>query len=178
MTSELCTLIIERKPEFDALDLARNEAVGDVACAGAAEFLRQRHPEQARFAHQPEQLRVGLFLEVGLLDAGRELLGGEIARRVADHPLVFGELALEQERIVPLEGAEIRSVKGAHCNPLGALAPASDLYWPGTASRRRGAGRSAIIRRRRPAYAPTSQRQDDAIKPLINTFFTCLMLSS
>ena len=77
MTSELCTLIIERKPEVDALDLARDEAVGDIARAGAAEFLRQRHPEQARFAHQPEELRVRLFLEIGLLDAGRELLAAK-----------------------------------------------------------------------------------------------------
>ena len=113
----------------DALDLARNEAIGDIARAGAAEFLRKRHPEQARFAHQPEQLRVGLFLEVGLLDAGRELLRGEVSRRVADHPLVFGELALDEEGIVPLEGAEIRPVKGAHRNTLGALAPASRSIW-------------------------------------------------
>ena len=40
----------------DPLDLARDEAIGDVARAGAAEFLRQRHPEQARLAHQPEEL--------------------------------------------------------------------------------------------------------------------------
>ena len=98
----------------DPLDLARDQAVGDITCAGAAIFFRQRHPEQTSFAHQPEQLRVGLFLEIGLLDARRELLCGEVSRRVADHPLVLGQLGLEQQRVVPLEGAEIRSMKGAH----------------------------------------------------------------
>ncbi len=119
------------EPEVDPLDLARDEAVGNIARAGAAELLRQRHPEQARFAHQPEQLRVGLFLEISLSNARRELLCGEVPRRVADHPLVLGELGLEQQRIVPLEGAEIRSVKGAHRNTLGALAPASRSIWAG-----------------------------------------------
>ena len=103
----------------DPLDLARHQAVGDVTGAGAAEFLRQRHPEQPRFAHQAEELRVGLLLEIGLLDARREFLCGEISRGVADHPLVLGELGFEQERIVPLERTEIGSVKSAHCNALG-----------------------------------------------------------
>ena len=98
----------------DAFDLARDEAISDIACAGAAEFLRQRHPEQALLAHQPDELRVGLLLEIGLSDAGREFVSGEVARRVADHSLVLGELRLDEQRIVPLEGAEIGSVKGAH----------------------------------------------------------------
>ena len=101
----------------DPLDLARHEAISDIARAGAAEFLRQRHPEQALFAHQPEELRVGLLLEIGLLDPRREFARGEVARRVADHPLVLGELGLDEQRIVPLEGPEIRSVKTAHCKP-------------------------------------------------------------
>ena len=42
----LCTLIIERIAGIDPLDLARNEAVSDVARVGAAELLRQRHAEQ------------------------------------------------------------------------------------------------------------------------------------
>ena len=45
---------------------------------------------------------------------GASSLSGEVARRVADHPLVLGELGLEQQRIVPLKGPEIRSVKTAH----------------------------------------------------------------
>ena len=102
----------------DALDLARDEPVGDITSAGAAEFLRQREPEQPRLAHQAEELGVGLLLEVGLLDPGREFLQGEVPRGVADHPLLLGELRLKEQRVVPLEGAEIGSVETTHRNAL------------------------------------------------------------
>src|SRR5271166_903071 len=98
----------------DALDLTRHQSVSDITRAGAAEFRRQRHSVQPRFAHHAKQLGVGLLLEIGLLDPGRELFGGEVPRRVADHALVLGELSLEQQRIVPLERAEIGSVKTTH----------------------------------------------------------------
>ena len=99
---------------IDALDLARDQPVGDVAGVGAAEFLRQGHAEQPRLAHQAKERRIGLFLEIGLLDSRPQLLGREFARRVADHPLVLGELALEQQRIVPLERTEARAVISGH----------------------------------------------------------------
>ena len=47
---------------------------------------------------------VRLF-EIGFLDPGRQLVGREGRRGIADHPLVLGELILDQERVVPDEGA-------------------------------------------------------------------------
>ncbi len=81
---------------IDALDLARHEAVGDVARIGAAIFLRQRNADQAEFAHLARQQ---LVLRIG-------------ARGVADHALVFGELLVEHERIVPLKIHRGRLVLG------------------------------------------------------------------
>ena len=99
---------------IDPLDLARDETVGDIAGVGAAVLLRQGHAEEACLAHQAEERRIGLLLEIGALDARPQFLRREFARRVADHPLVLGELAFEEQRIVPLEGAEARAVMAGH----------------------------------------------------------------
>ena len=48
--------------------------------------------------------RIGLFLEIGFLDARGELVGRKGGGRVADHALVFGKLILDQEGVVPDEG--------------------------------------------------------------------------
>src|SRR5207237_10253806 len=45
---------------IDALDLARHEAIGDVARIGAAIFLRQGDADQAELAHLVEDLAIGL----------------------------------------------------------------------------------------------------------------------
>ena len=107
---------------IDALDLARHEAIGDVARIGAAIFFRQRDTDQAEFAHLVEDLAVGLLFEIGLDDARLQLVLRIGARGVADHALVFGELLVEQERIVPLESSRRRLVLGlrahAHENPF------------------------------------------------------------
>ena len=107
---------------IDALDLARHQAIGDVARIGAAIFLRQRDTDQAEFAHLVEDLAVGLLFEIGLDDARLQLVLRIGARGVADHALVFGKLIVEQERIVPLENAARRLVLGlrahAHENPF------------------------------------------------------------
>src|SRR5262249_52745463 len=131
---------------IDALDLARDEAVGDVAGIGAAIFLRQRHADQSELAHLVEDLAVGLFLEIGLDHARQQLVLRVGARGVADHALVFGELIVEQERIVPLEAGRRRLVLGlgahAHGNPFritvllkivgaqnNALSTEAQMYW-------------------------------------------------
>ena len=92
------------------LDLARHQAVSDVAGVGAAVFLRQRDADQAEFAHLVENFAIGLFFEVGLRDARQQLVLRVGARGIADQPLVFGELLVEQERIVPLEARQSRLV--------------------------------------------------------------------
>src|SRR6266496_3176763 len=57
-------------------------------------------------------LAVGLFLEISLDDARLQLVLRIGARGVADHALVFGELLVEQERIVPLETGRRRFILG------------------------------------------------------------------
>ncbi|MEH2548535.1 hypothetical protein V1283_005180 [Bradyrhizobium sp. AZCC 2262] len=107
---------------IDALDLARHEAIGNVARVGAAILLRQRDTDQTEFAHLVEDLAVGLLFEIGLDDARQQLVLRVGARGVADHAFVFGELLVEQERIVPLERSRRRLVLGlrahAHENPF------------------------------------------------------------
>ncbi|MGY3661463.1 hypothetical protein ACVJ19_008126 [Bradyrhizobium sp. USDA 376] len=97
---------------IDPLDLARDEAIGDVARVGAAIFLRQRDADQAELTHLVEDLAVGLLFQIGLGDAGQQLVLGIGAGGVAHHTLVFGELLVEQERIVPLERSRSRLVLG------------------------------------------------------------------
>ncbi|MGY4472035.1 hypothetical protein ACVWWK_007744 [Bradyrhizobium sp. LB9.1b] len=97
---------------IDPLDLAGDEAVGDIACIGAAIFLRQRDADQAELAHLVEDLAVGRLFEIGLGDTRQQLVLGVGARGVAHHALVFGELLVEQERIVPLERSRDRLVLG------------------------------------------------------------------
>ena len=85
------------------LDLAGDQAVGDVARARAAEFLRNGGTQQTGCAHEREQLGRVHFLAEGLdharLQFGlREAVGG-----VADHPLLFGQLAFEVEGVFPVE---------------------------------------------------------------------------
>ena len=83
------------------LELARDQAIGHVARIGAAIFFRERDADQAKLAHLVENLAVGLFFEIGLGDARQQLVLRVGARGVADHALVFGQLLVEQERIVP-----------------------------------------------------------------------------
>src|SRR5437667_309868 len=76
----------------------------------------------AEFAQLVEDLAVGLLFEIGLDDARQQLVLRIGARSVADHALVFGELVVEQERVVPLERSRCRLVLGlrahAHENPF------------------------------------------------------------
>jgi hypothetical protein len=82
-----------------ALDLARDQAVAHVIDAGAAVLLGQRAAEQVARAHLAHDLGVEALLPVGLEDARHQVPLRVLARAVADHALVPGELGLEQEGI-------------------------------------------------------------------------------
>ncbi|OIQ68862.1 hypothetical protein GALL_495410 [mine drainage metagenome] len=97
---------------IDTLDLARDEAVGDVARIGAAIFLRQGDADQAEFAHLVKDVAIDPLFQIGLGDARQQLVLRIGPRSVADHALVFGELLVEHERIVPLETYRGRLVLG------------------------------------------------------------------
>ena len=88
---------------IDPLDLAGDEAVGDVGGGRAAVFLGQRHAEQAEFAHFIENGPIGLLLAIGLDDARLEFFLRIGARGIADHPLVVGQQVLDEKRILPYE---------------------------------------------------------------------------
>jgi len=88
---------------IDAFDLARDEAIGDIAGVGAAIFFRQRDPDQPKLAHLVKDVAVDLFLEISLVDARQELVLRIGARGVTHHALVLGELLVEHERIIPLK---------------------------------------------------------------------------
>ena len=106
----------------DALDLAGDEAIGDVVGAGAAVLLGQRGAEQTERPHLVENGAVGLLLQVGLDHAGGELLLRVGAGGVADGALVLGELVLEEERILPVEGARPWRAAGVlSCMPANSL---------------------------------------------------------
>ena len=88
----------------DALEFAHDQAVGDVADAGAAVTL-ERRAEEAEFAHLAHHFAVEGFVAVPVADARREFFLRVLARGVADHPLFFGQLRFDQQRVVPLEMA-------------------------------------------------------------------------
>jgi hypothetical protein len=88
---------------IDALDLACDEAVGDVVHAGAAVAL-DRRAEEAERAHLVEDLAVELLVAECLAHARLQLFLAIVARAVAHHAFLFGELVLEEKGVVPLEG--------------------------------------------------------------------------
>ena len=88
---------------IDALDLARDQAVGDIAEAGAAIWLRDGRAEQTERAHLAHDRRIVVLVAIGLEHARKQLFLGVVARGVAHHALFLGQLAFEVERIVPVE---------------------------------------------------------------------------
>ena len=88
---------------IDALDLARDQAVGDIAEAGAAVGLGDGRAEEAEGAHLAHDRRIVLLVAKGMEHAREQLFLGVIARGVAHHALFLGQLAFEVERIVPAE---------------------------------------------------------------------------
>ena len=90
---------------IDPLDLARDQAVGDIAEAGAAVFFRDGRAEQAERAHLADDRRIVAFVAERLEHARKQLVLRIVARGVAHHALFFGQLALKVERVVPFERA-------------------------------------------------------------------------
>ena len=84
------------------LDLARDQAVADIADAGAA-IAVDGGAEQAQLAHFGHDLAVEMLVPVRLQHTGHQLVLGIGAGAVAHHALVFGKLILQQQRIFPLE---------------------------------------------------------------------------
>ncbi len=86
---------------IDALELARDQPIGDIAHVGAAVLLREGAAEKAERRHLADDLAVEALLAVGGEHARKQLVLRIGARGVAHHALVLGELAFEVERIVP-----------------------------------------------------------------------------
>ena len=89
----------------DPLHLARDQAVSDIGCADAAIFLGYGWPEQAERPHFAEDFRIGMFVGESLDDARRELFLGIGTRSIAHHPLILGQLFVEEKGIRPIERA-------------------------------------------------------------------------
>ena len=87
----------------DALDRARDQAVADIAEAGAAIFVRDGRAEQAELAHLAHDLAVETLVEIGAGDARLELVLRIALGGVADQPLLVAQLVIEIERILPVE---------------------------------------------------------------------------
>ena len=62
---------------IDALDLARDQAIGYVVRTGAAVLLGERHTEQAEFTHFGENLSVRALFEVGVDHARQQASIGQ-----------------------------------------------------------------------------------------------------
>ena len=97
----------------DARDLARDEAIADVAEPRAAVLLRQRRAEQTQRPHLAEDRGVALFVAKRLRHARHQLVLRVRARRFAHHPLVFAQLLIEQQRVGPVE-SRLEAFRGVH----------------------------------------------------------------
>ena len=86
----------------DPLDLAGDQAVADIADAGAAVAVDGR-TEQSELAHLGHDLAVEVLVPVGLDHARHQLVLGIGAGAVAHHALFLGKLVFKQQRIFPLE---------------------------------------------------------------------------
>ncbi len=89
---------------IDTLDFARDQAVGDVVQAGAAVLFRDGRAEQAQFAHLAEDRGVHGLVAEGIEDARLQLVLAVGGGRVAHHALFVGQLLVEQQRVIPVEG--------------------------------------------------------------------------
>ena len=89
---------------IDALDLAGDEAIGDIRCARAAIFRRKGQPKQAKLAHLVENGAIRLFVSVRLDDPGTQPVFREGMRCFLDQTLFVAELLVQQKGVGPVEG--------------------------------------------------------------------------
>jgi len=87
----------------DVLDLACDQPIGHIAEPRPAVFFRHGRADQPERAHLAHDLAVEALLAIGLQHARKQLLLRVAARRVAHHAFFFRKLALEVERILPVE---------------------------------------------------------------------------
>jgi len=95
---------------IDALDLARDQPVGDVVQARAAVGLGNGRAEQPELAHLAKDRRVGLLVAERLLHARLQLVLAIRRGGITHHALVARELGVEQEGIVPLKAGGLGHV--------------------------------------------------------------------
>ena len=96
----------------DALNLARDQAIGDVRGTQATVFLGHRDAEKAHLTHFTEDRGVGGFLTKRLDDAGLQLVLGIGAGGVAQHALFVGQLVVQAEGVFPIKPAQIGGILG------------------------------------------------------------------
>src|SRR5262249_25108829 len=102
-------------------DLARDQPIGNGTQAGAAILLRQRGTKQPELAHAGEHVAVEALLPKGLDDARKQRVLRKSAGAVAHPALLFGQLAFEAKRILPVELArKLRRARLALALALGA----------------------------------------------------------
>jgi hypothetical protein len=87
------------------LGFAGDESVNHVARCAAAVLLRQGRAQEAEFTQLRDDVAVELLVASRHQNARHKLLLTVGTRRIASHPFFIGQLALQQQRIVPLEGA-------------------------------------------------------------------------
>src|ERR1700687_6056414 len=92
------------QPRVTALELLRDQAVGDAAQAGQA-IVGDAGAEQVEGAHLGHQLERGASLTVALLDDRLDLVVDESADGVAHHPLFGREEGIHLEKIDAWETA-------------------------------------------------------------------------
>ena len=131
---------------IDALDLARDQPIGDIAEPGAAVLFRDGGAEQAERAHLGDDGAVEALLAVVQQHAREQLVLRVAARGVAHHALFFRELALEIERILPVERGVLELRRGPMLALLGGLRHGMLPGWR--------CGRTHVLQRRRNTGRP------------------------
>ena len=89
---------------IDPLDFTRDQAIGGIVGAGTAVLFGKGGPQEAEGAELVHDLAVELLVPVGLQHPCHELVLAVVAGNVADRDLVLGQLVVEEERVLPIEG--------------------------------------------------------------------------
>jgi hypothetical protein len=90
-------------PGINALDLACDQPIGNIAEPSTSEIRRNRAAEKAEFAHFAENRRIRFFMPERVTRALSQSTLRVIARRLPNQPLLLGGLALQAEQIIPVE---------------------------------------------------------------------------
>ena len=87
----------------DPLDFACDQSIRHIVQFGAAVLRGDGGAEQAEFAHFTKYRRIGFFMPEGFGHARQQFVLAIRIRGFAHHALVFGELLVQQQGIVPME---------------------------------------------------------------------------